>query len=393
MHCDVLVVGAGIGGLLTASELAKDHSVLLLEKAPEAPRNKYWLSNRNSLDCNPELEEFVQTTYPELDFIAYDGTSARLQGDYVVWNTNHLVRGLLDLIRQRGGAVSFGETFLSMSQRRDGIDVETSRRTVGARLLLDCMGHGSPIVAAKRTVEFLGYYMMHGSQVRLTQPVPSVGLHNPLLQRHPTFFELFPTGAERAFAAMIAPVGSVRDKTTLAVDFKTTLALPRYRCDIEDRSQKLFGIIPVGIPRTRALERVAFFGEAAQMNPPTSATGLTTMLVTYREFARALLDCLESSELDGRSLKAATVPPMSPLHRHFQLALFKQLLNFDSDGFRRLVVELGSNPSEIVNGLIFADLPFDQNLGQLASALLRRRSILGSNFWRAIPSLLRAYTQ
>jgi len=62
-----------------------------------------------------------------------------------------------------------------------------------ARLLIDCMGFGSPLVGAKNIATITGYYILHGCEVGLKEEVRPVGLDNVIVNQHPAFFELFPT--------------------------------------------------------------------------------------------------------------------------------------------------------------------------------------------------------
>lgn len=158
-------------------------------------------------------------------------------------------------------------------------------------------------------------------------------------------------------------------------------------------NKRVFGIIPVGVPRMTALDRVFFFGEAAQANPPISATGLTRMLYTYRSIAERLVGCVRSDELDGSSLSAASIPAMSWIHRRFQLALFRRLLSFTSDDSRDLVLEIQRYPDDLVNDLIFADGSLTNHPRALVKALLQPRSLFGGSLFGGVLRSLLPYSR
>ncbi len=390
MQTDVLIAGGGIGGLLLASELSQHARVVLVEAEAQLPRRKYWLTSQRCLSTCRELACCVDREYPTLDFIAYDRTCARLQGPYLFWETDRLVSYLEQMARSGSCTFLLGQPLRTYSPFPKGITAVVGSQEIRTRLLVDCMGYASPVVAAKRTVRYVGYFVMAGQEVKLRSELAPVGLHNPLLQRHPTFLEIFPTSKGTAYAAMIAPARSLSEKTALARDLRAALAMPDYAESIETipGSRRVFGIIPVGIPRQLALERVAFFGEAAQMNPPTSATGLTRMLHHYKDVAASLTGLLHSDTLSKRDLEAATIQPFSRLHRYFQLVLFQRLLSMSSDGFRTLVHELDRHPDEFVNDLVFAEAPFSAWPSPLLGALLTPRSHLGASLAGGLRRLL-----
>lgn len=387
-EADVVIAGAGVAGLLLASELSRECRVVVLEQAPRLPVTKYWLTSAGSLAANPGLRGCVASLYDAMDFIAYDETRARVGGPYVFWNTGLLLQHLLDLAQAQGARVLFEHALLTYRLRQGRVIVSTSAGEVRARLLVDCMGYASPIVSAKRVVQFLGFFVLQGHEVVLNSDVCPVALHNPLLQSRPTYFELFPASDGTGVAAMITPTSTLHGKSTLARDLRTVLGMEPYRHLAVEKpgGRRLFGIIPVGLPRRLALDRVYFFGEAGQVNPPTSATGLTRMLYTYRETARRLLGLLGEDDLSASALSRAAVPGMTRLHRLFQTVLFERLLGFTSDDFRELVLELDRQPDELVNGLIFAETSLLAHPRALLQAVLRPRGFLG-------PSLVRGLLQ
>jgi flavin-dependent dehydrogenase len=382
---DVVVAGGGVAGLLIASALAPSFSVVLLEQQPSIPRNKYWLTDDESATLNPDLERHVDARYRFLDFIAYDGLKARIHGSYALWNTDALTSHLAASVEASGGRILTDHRFFAFSYERRWIVLRANSLTIRSRILIDCMGFGSPIVGAKDVARITGYYVMHGCEVRTRAAVDPIGLDNVILNRRPTYFELFPTSRGTAHAAIILPSRHYRVDRTIKVDLNFILERSHYRDAIEyDRREAgpaYYGIIPVGRLKRVALDRIVFFGESGQSNPAASATGLTRMLRTYRAVATALSDCLRRDAVDGGSLVAAIPPAMSPANRLFQECLFESLLDFNSDRYRQLVLELRQCPDEIVYDLIFANLEFASRKGirLTLGALSRPVGLLGRN--------------
>ena len=362
LSVDVLVAGGGVSGLLIAGALAPQCSVLLLEQNDRVPQNKYWLTDEKPLSKNPHLESCIDRRYDFLDFLAYDGLTASISGRYCLWDTQKLIENLLQELSCRGVTVLTGHRLYSLSYTPHGIVVRANSQEIRARLLIDCMGFGSPLVGAKNIATITGYYILHGCEIELKGEVRPVGLDNVIINQQPAFFELFPTSKGTAHAAIILPSRQYTPGRSIKGELSFILSKSHYCEQIlwePSRLQKsYFGIIPVGRLHKPALDRVVFFGEAGQTNPAASATGLTRMLHTYQDLAASIQQCLAQDTLTCKHLLRAIPQYMTTMNRAFQECLFESLLSYNSDDFRRLVQELNEYPDDVLNGLLFADFDF-----------------------------------
>ena len=390
LSTDVVVAGGGVAGLLIASALAPEFSVVLLEQADALPRNKYWLTDADAAEANPDLASCVDMRYDLLDFVAYDGLTATIRGDYCLWDTEKLIEALAATASVNGAKILTNHRFYTFTYERNRLAVRANSKTIHTRLFIDCMGFGSPLVGAKNVAKITGYYLLHGCEVPVINGIRPIALDNVLVNRNPSFFELFPTSRGSAHAALILPSRQHRPERSLPNEFSFIVNQSHYSSQIRRREQPVeksyFGIVPVGRLDQPALDRIVFFGEAGQANPAASATGLTRMLKTYREVAAGLSNCLKTDSLQRRHLLRAIPPYMSRMNRVFQETLFEALLSFDSDRFRRLVDELKRYPEETVNKLLFAEFDFHgTNAARLAlDSVLRKNSILGKNVLKSI---------
>jgi flavin-dependent dehydrogenase len=396
LSTDVIVAGGGVAGLLIGSARASKCSVILLEQHDSVPRNKYWLTAEKALRENPHLRDCVDRHYDFMDFVAYDGLTATLLGDYSLWNTDKLISRLEHELTCHGGRILTGHTLYSFSHTRGGIVVRANSQEIRARLLIDCMGVGSPIVGAKGITTIKGYYILHGCEVRVRGDIRPVGLDNVVINRRPAFFELFPTSKGTAHTAIILPSSHYKPSRSIKSELLFILRKSHYSAQIAWESSSTqrayFGIVPVGRLHTPALDRIIFFGEAGQANPATSATGLTRMLLVYSQLAESIDRCLKQDTLERKHLLRAMPEYMSAANRVFQEVLFERLLSFDSDDFRLLVQELNEYPDDIVNDLIFAEYKFRsrRTLRLAADALLRPRGVLGHNIAKSLTRIFGA---
>lgn len=396
MSCDVLVLGGGISGLLLASELAGRCRLTLVEQQASLPTHKYWLTSAGSLIGNDELRPCLDSFYSSLDFLAYDDTLTRIEGSFPLWDTRKLVTYLEQKTRSQGGTILTDRRFYSYRREREGILVRIDRESLRCRLLIDCMGHESPIVTAEGVLELQGYYVLLGKTLPLVSPLAPVGLHNVMLEKTPTYLEVFPTRDDRAHVVLILAAREAGSRSILAQRLAYILRRSHYAPHFEvgtREEQGLFGIVPVGHLRRRALDRIFFFGEAGQFNPATSATGLTRLLYTYRQVAAFLLERLGADQLNQAQLVPRSIPAMSLLNRTLQEALFEHLLNYTSRDFKRLVEDLGRFDPRVVSELIFGELSFAHGwtTRDLFQLLRRPNGVLAGSLLRALPRLPRAW--
>lgn len=391
---DVVVAGGGISGLLIASALASKFSVVLLEQHESLPSNKYWLTDTETVRKNPHLEACVDSYYESMDFVAYDGLIATVKGDYTLWDTNKLIGRLEQDAREAGADVLTGHTLYSFSHETDAIVVRANSQSIRASLLIDCMGFGSPIVGARNVSTIKGYYIVHGCEVLLKDHLRPVGLDNVVINRHPAFFELFPTAKGTAHAALIMPSHQYKPARSMSSELDFILRKSHYSQHIaqqpKENRKTYFGIVPVGRLKTSALDRIVFFGEAGQANPAASATALTRMLLVYQELAESIGQCLKQNTLTRRHLTRSMPPYMTRMNRVFQELLFDSLLSFNSDDYRRLVRELRDYPSDVINDMIFAKFGFKKaRIARLATHALHPDSVLGRHVLKSFARFLR----
>jgi len=378
MNAEVVVLGAGIAGLLIASELAKSHDVLVLEKSPSSQSTKYWLTDGGSADANPDLAQALDSTYPAMAFAAYDGTTYLAPGDFRLWHSERLVRSLSEKLAKAHGRIEFGQRFYSLAIGADGVAVYANDRRIGCRLVIDCMGVASPIIYAKNIVDVHGFYLLYGATFRMRRTLVPVALHNLMLSHQPGWVEAFPTSDDHMHLTLIVPTAQLRPASDLRADFSFIASKSPYASHIEPDGERHFlgGVVPVARLRRRALDRVFFFGEAGQMNPAASATALTRMLYCYRAIAAHLSECLRMNTLDEKSLADHRVEVVGPWNQNLQRALFRNILSWNSDAYLRIVRELiALDDGVFANHLMFGSFPETWGtISHYAARLWRTRS-------------------
>lgn len=369
---DVIILGAGVSGLLIASELSKEHHVLIVEKEDNLPTNKYWLTNRKCAAGSDELLDCVDSEYHHIDFCSYDGERYRCRGDYLLWDTDRLMAKLQKSIVENSGLLLYGHTFYSYGYAKRTITVIANEKKFASKLLIDCMGYASPIIYAKGLVDIAGYYMVYGKVLNLKRTIDPIGLSNIVLSSKPRYLEVFPKQNGHAYVVLIQPEGALKYSSSLATEFKFIVEKSEYSSYFETGDLKenhhLWGLVPVGKLRTNSLERIFLFGEAGQMNPGATATCFTQLLYSYKDISFELSKRIRSDDLSSHNLSINN-PHFSARNRSFHLHLFNNILNWGSDDFRKLVLHMKDMDNQLINDIIFGEISIH--------SLLNSKSILG----------------
>ena len=355
---DVTICGAGISGLLMASELSKLYSVVVLEKAHRSQySNKFWLTRRECLEINPDLAACVDSEWNELDFVANSRSKFTVKGSYVLWDTKKLESHLVEAIEANGSQILYQHRFYSYACTDGHVLVYANTSAFRSSLLIDCMGYSSPVVSSARAVSMLGYHHLFGRTMQLKCPINPIAADNVLLSGSPSFLEVFPKSDGTANVVLIAPAKTARSLDTLAGDFNFIVNDTHYSDILAPlaNATPLYGVVPIGKVRKRALNRVLFFGEAGQTHPAASCTCLNKLLLGFREAADRVSQRIESNRLSAIDLEDV-MPQMRKFAQRFHQNLFRQLGTWTSDQGQAFVDLLHCLDQKSLDDLIFGDV-------------------------------------
>jgi hypothetical protein len=355
---DVTICGAGISGLLMASELSKSYSVVVLEKAHRSRHsNKFWLTRRECLEINRDLAACVDSEWNELDFIANSRSKFTVKGNYVLWDTKKLESHLVEAIEANGSQILYQHRFYSYACTDSRVLVYANASAFRSRLLIDCMGYSSPIVSSARAVSMLGYQHLFGRTMQLKCPIKPIAADNVLLSGSPSFLEVFPKSDGTANVVLIAPAKTARSLDKLAGDFDFIVNNTHYSDVLAPLTNAvpLHGVVPIGKVRKRALNRVLFFGEAGQIHPAASCTCLNKLLLGVKDAADRVSQRIESNRLSAKDLEDV-MPQMHKFAQRFHQNLFRQLGTWTSDQGQAFVDLLHCLDQKSLDDLIFGEV-------------------------------------
>lgn len=386
---DVVVSGAGIAGLLLASELSKYKKVLLIDSKDDLQTSKYWVTLKSCIEQNSELLNLIESSFSQMNFTDVYQKSFELKGDYILWKTFELMDFLRQQLITNGGEIKFGQRFYGYRTHQKNIDVFVNEKSYSAKLLVDCMGYSSPLVLAKNMIDIKGYYILYGAKLRIKHPLDPVCLSNVTLDRKPKYLEVFPTSTNEAYTSLIYPTNKLTDSKGLAADFKFIVTKSYYSkyFEGEEVSKRLWGIVPVGKIKRLALDNIFFFGESAQANPAATGTCLTRILLNYKNVVRFLNDRIEKNELNERYLSKSPIV-LNQFIRRLQLHAFNDILNWNSDTFSKFISIIDYVDHNLINKFLFGDLTTEDIFTKRRIAAL----LHPKNFFLAKP-LLKSLSQ
>ena len=356
-HFDLVIGGAGISSLLLGYELSKTKKVLIIEANDDLPQNKYWVTLKDCVDTNPFLKPFVDTSFNTMDFSDAYQNVFTLNGDYILWDTNGLTMFLKEQITKNNGIIRYNQRFCSYKITGNQINIFANENCYATKLFIDCMGYNSPLILAKDLIKFKGHYLLYGAKLKLRESIKPICLSNVMLHKHPKYFEVFPTSNGEVFATMIYPTKSIVDMKGLEADFNyiTTNSIYSKYFEKDSKVSNLWGVVPVGTIKRKALDKIFFFGESAQSNPAATGTCLTRLLLNYKRVAGFINLKIAEDDLSEKSLSAYP-EVLNPFIRDLQLYAFKDILSWNSDRFAKFISIVDHVDHDLINKFLFGSL-------------------------------------
>jgi len=369
-RCDILICGAGISGLLLASELSKHFFVVVLEKNSRGDcSTKFWLTSKDSLDANQELQMCVDSAWSEMEFVANDRSKFTARGEYILWNTRLLESHLIDRIVENGSKILYDHRFYSYKRTHDRIIAHANNVSFSSTLLIDCMGYSSPIAASANVVSILGYHHLYGRVIKLKSAIVPVAVDNVILSGQPSYLEIFPRSDGFANVVLIAPAESTNSVSKLEKDFEFIVERSHYSASFEDPrdGEKLQGIVPIGRLKRASLDRILFFGEAGQIHPAASCTCLSKLLHQYKVVCGRIRQQMNSNRLRSEDLRHVATR-MNTFSQRLHQNMFVEISGWGSDKAERFIELLHCLDQRSLDDFIFRELT--------AKHLLRYENIL-----------------
>ncbi len=324
---DVVVCGGTLGIMIGAALARRGWRVALLERGVLRGRDQEWNISRAELLVFRELGLLSEAQLEQAIATEYNPARVSFLGAEDVWVRDVLNVGvdpvfLLETLKtcflEAGGQLFENTAFEQAVVHPDGVAVQAGQ-PFHARLLLDVMGHFSPIVAqARQGQQPEGVCLVVGTCAQGYPPNQTGDLlvsFTPLQRQCQYFWEAFPARDGRT-TYLFTYADADPERPSLEALFADYLALlPEYQqveLDQLDIQRALFGFFPCyrQSPLQLPWSRILAVGDSSGSQSPLSFGGFGAMVRHLPRLDAGIHQALETHSLEQRAL--ARLQPYQP---------------------------------------------------------------------------------
>jgi len=325
---DLVICGGTLGIFLAASLQRRGWRVAVVERQVLRGRDQEWNISRQELQgfveldllSEAELEAAIATEYNPARLSFYQG--------YELWVQDILNIGvdpvfLLETLKTKflaaGGTLLERATFQSATVHPDGVMVTLEGQVLTTRLLIDAMGHFSPIAKqARQGAKPDGVCLVVGSCAKgypKNETGDLIASITPILNDCQYFWEAFPARDGRT-TYLFTYLDADRDRFSLSYLMEEYLRLlPTYQgIELEKLTFErfLFGFFPAyrASPLRLPWNRVLAIGDSSGSQSPVSFGGFGAMVRHLERLTQGVGEALTADSLDRSDL--ALLQPYQP---------------------------------------------------------------------------------
>jgi flavin-dependent dehydrogenase len=347
---DILVVGGGPAGLLTAAHLAERHRVALIERGVLGETSKYWVTTVRRLERHG-LEDCVLYRPSGMLAGTFLGGHFETRGNFAVVDDQSLMRLLVERCRGRGVLLTDRCSLLNLSWEDTRLRVQTTCGPYRPRLLVDASGGLSPIATTFRLHNLYGFYTVYGALLRnITLRTSDIVLaYIEHLGDPPPIFEIIPCGDDVAYCAVFLYSKQLKPPRDLTAVFKAHCAHSWFLSTSHNTETTMpkMGAIAIGRLRDRRLAGVIPVGEAGLVQPPLLGTAFNEVLEHCSAVCAHITHVLRDTQGVPRAL-SYKYPLLKRVQDGIQLMMMRALLNGNVEAFDRQVRLMSRLPSDTV---------------------------------------------
>ncbi|KPQ39257.1 MAG: lycopene cyclase CruP [Phormidium sp. OSCR] len=325
---DVVICGGTLGILLGASLAQRGWRVAIIERGVLKGRDQEWNISRSELQTFVELDLLTPEELDRAIASEYNPARVAFPGSPDIWVRDILNLGvdpvyLLETLKQKflaaGGTLLEQTSFQNAEIHPDGVQITTDGQSLTSRLLLDAMGHFSPIIRQIRGQQRPDSVCLVVGTCAQGYPNNETGdlfvSFTPILNQCQYFWEAFPARDGRT-TYLFTYVDTHRDRFSLEFFFDEYLRLlPEYqKCQLDqlDFKRALFGMFPSyrNSPVRSPFPRLLPIGDSSGSQSPLSFGGFGAMVRHLKRLTEGVSEALTADCLDVQSL--ALLQPYQP---------------------------------------------------------------------------------
>ena len=325
---DIVICGGTLGILLGAALQQLGWEVSLLERGVLKGREQEWNISRNELETFIKLGLLTPEELNKAIATEYNPARVGFKPGEEVWvkdvlnigvNPVYLLETLKQKFLQAGGKLLENTAFKSATVHSDGVTIETGEETIQTRLLIDAMGHFSPIIKqARNGTKPEAVCIVVGS---CAQGYPNndtgdlIYSFTPIINHCQYFWEAFPAQDGRT-TYMFSYLDADTERPSLEYFMEEYLRLlPEYQnIELEqlDFQRFLFGFFPAykNSPIKLPFDRILPVGDSAGGQSPVSFGGFGAMVRHLQRLTTGIDQALKADTLNNQDL--ALLQPYQP---------------------------------------------------------------------------------
>ncbi len=317
---DLVICGGTLGILLGAALAERGWQVLLLERGKLRGRDQEWNISRQELQVlfelnllsDAELEQAIVTEYNPARLSFHKGVELWVED---VLNVGVDPVFLLETLKSKflaaGGHLAEQTAFEQATLHPNGISIQTNSGSFRARLLLDAMGHFSPIVRQARQGQTPDAVCLVVGSCAQGFPANQTGdlfaSFTPIQNQRQDFWEAFPARDGRT-TYLFTYLDTDPSRPSLEALFEDYLRLlPDYQGVALDQLQfqrALFGFFPCyRQPLKLSWSRILPVGDSSGSQSPLSFGGFGAMIRHLRRLTYGIESALQADLLDAQSFR------------------------------------------------------------------------------------------
>ncbi|BAZ43157.1 hypothetical protein NIES4102_01530 [Chondrocystis sp. NIES-4102] len=316
---DVVICGGTLGILLGAALQQRGFKVTVIERGVLKGRDQEWNISRKELETFIELELLTPAELEKAIATEYNPARVGFPSSEI-WVENILNIGidpvyLLDRLKQRflqaGGNLLENTAFKTATVYADGVVIKAGEQVISTRLLLDAMGHFSPIIKqARKGAKPEAVCVVVGSCAQGFPQNSSGDLiyaFTPIINSCQYFWEAFPARDGRT-TYMFSYLDADSQRPSLEYFMEEYLRLlPEYQgvpLEKLDFKRFLFGFFPAykDSPIKLPFNRILPVGDSAGGQSPVSFGGFGAMVRHLTRLTDGIEEALNLNKLNSRDL-------------------------------------------------------------------------------------------
>ena len=317
---DVLICGGTLGILMGAALQQRGWRVAVIERGILRGREQEWNISRAELEAFLALDLLTEEELEGAIATEYNPARVSFHQGYELWVKDVLNIGvdplfLLETLKKKflaaGGALLEKTAFQCVTVHPDGVEVKAGEKSLTGRLLLDAMGHFSPIAKqARKGAKPEGVCLVVGSCAqgfRSNETGDLIASFTPILNQCQYFWEAFPARDGRT-TYLFTYLDANPERFSLEFFFEEYFRLlPQYqKIDLGQLEFKrfLFGFFPSypQSPLRLTWNRILPIGDSSGGQSPVSFGGFGAMVRHLERLTFGIEEALKVDILTAKDL-------------------------------------------------------------------------------------------